>query len=226
MQVLAAFLRNFTTRDLAATSFAFLIGSLFLVVPGYVFGYLLDSFEFNRRSTPARIAISLCLSVSVVPITLYYNWRFLPEAPWLLCGVTWAFFPLLLFWQKSSISAAECASISTYVSESSSPVLAVLTMGAAGDLGQASSNDSNAHRHRSRRRYSSWSQSYHSPQLGDDQLQIFDLVVAVSSFSAVRLLSSAVREGTSACSAYQSNVLRLMRVHAHRHDREYAISIA
>jgi hypothetical protein len=114
MHGLALFLRNFTARDLAATSFAFFIGSLFLVVPGYVLGTLLDSFGFTRRSTPARIAISLCLSVSVVPITLYYNWRFLPEAPWLLCGVTWILLPPLLFQQKSSISAAKCASISKY----------------------------------------------------------------------------------------------------------------
>jgi hypothetical protein len=114
MQAFVTFIRSFTSRDVAATSLAFVIGSLFLVVPGYVLGFLLDTFEFTRRSLQARVAISLCLSVSVVPITLYYNWRLLPKAPWLLCGVTWALVPLLLLWQKRRISVTRCESLSTY----------------------------------------------------------------------------------------------------------------
>jgi hypothetical protein len=114
MQGLVSFFRSFTTRDVAATSFAFVIGSLFLVVPGYVLGYLLDIFEFTRRSGPARVAISLCLSVSVVPITLYYNWRFLPRAPWLLCGVTWAVVPLLLLSQERRTSLTKWGAFSKY----------------------------------------------------------------------------------------------------------------
>jgi hypothetical protein len=96
MEDLTLFVHNYMTQDVAATCFAFLIAGLFLVPPGYVLGMLLDSFEFNRRSMAARIAIALSLSVSVVPIAVYYNWRFLPEAPWLLCGITWVLLPSLL----------------------------------------------------------------------------------------------------------------------------------
>jgi Domain of unknown function (DUF4440) len=47
---------NFTARDIAATSVAFALLGLFLVIPGYVVGALLDVFGFDRRSLPGLLA--------------------------------------------------------------------------------------------------------------------------------------------------------------------------
>lgn len=86
---------NFTAQDLAATPLAFVLLGLFLVIPGYVLGALTDVFEFHRRSLPARCAIALCLSVAVVPILVYFNWRYLPAAPWALCAASWCAFAVI-----------------------------------------------------------------------------------------------------------------------------------
>jgi hypothetical protein len=89
-------IQNFTARDIAATSVAFVLLGLFLVVPGYVVGSLLDVFSFDRRSLLARLAIAISLSVAVVPILTYLNWRWVPAAPWAVCAAAWAAFPVLL----------------------------------------------------------------------------------------------------------------------------------
>jgi hypothetical protein len=89
-------IQNFTARDIAATSVAFVLLGLFLVVPGYVVGSLLDVFSFHRRSLLARLAIAISLSVAVVPILTYLNWRWVPAAPWAVCAAAWAVFPVLL----------------------------------------------------------------------------------------------------------------------------------
>ncbi len=87
---------NFTARDLAATPAAFTLLGLFVVVPGYVLGALTNLFDFHRRSLPARFAIALCLSLAFVPIATYFNWRYVPGAPWALCAASWLVFPVLV----------------------------------------------------------------------------------------------------------------------------------
>ncbi|HZD76445.1 MAG TPA: hypothetical protein VE218_05535, partial [Acidobacteriaceae bacterium] len=89
-------IQNFTARDIAATPVAFVLLGLFLVVPGYVLGALLGVLGFARRSLPARLAIALGLSVAVVPILTYLNWRYLPVAPWAVCALAWLAFPVLI----------------------------------------------------------------------------------------------------------------------------------
>lgn len=89
-------LTNFTARDIAATPVAFVLLALFVVIPGYVLGALADVFEFQRRSLPARLAIAVCLSVSVIPIVTYWNWSYLPSAPWAACAISWFVFAVLL----------------------------------------------------------------------------------------------------------------------------------
>ena len=89
-------IQNFTARDIAATPVAFVLLGLFLVVPGYVLGASLDVFGFARRSLPARLAIAISVSVAVVPILTYLNWRYLPAAPWAVCAVAWLAFPAVL----------------------------------------------------------------------------------------------------------------------------------
>ena len=87
---------NFTAYDLTATSIVFPLFALFLVIPGYVLGALLDIFAFDRRTLPARVAISVCLSIAVVPIAVYLCWLLAPSAPWLLCAVSWVALPVVL----------------------------------------------------------------------------------------------------------------------------------
>ena len=62
---------NFTLQDVLGTVLAFCLFPLVIVFPGYVFGWAFNLFEFRRRLLPARLAISLLLSVAISPI-LYY----------------------------------------------------------------------------------------------------------------------------------------------------------
>ena len=87
---------NFTASDIAATSVAFALFALFLVIPGYVVGALLDIFSFDRRTLPARVAISICLSIAIVPIATYLCWLIAPAVPWLPCAVSWVALPVVL----------------------------------------------------------------------------------------------------------------------------------
>lgn len=87
---------NYTVWDIAATIIAFGLFGLFIVIPGYVLGALLDVFAFGRRTLPARLAISVSLSVAVVPIATYLCWLSVPSVPWLLCAASWAVLPVLL----------------------------------------------------------------------------------------------------------------------------------
>jgi uncharacterized membrane protein len=89
-------IHNFTSWDIEATSVAFVLFALFTVIPGYVLGALLNVFAFNRRTLAARIAISICLSVAVVPTTVYLTWRGAPVIPWVLCGAAWLTFPVIV----------------------------------------------------------------------------------------------------------------------------------
>jgi hypothetical protein len=94
------------------------------------------------------------------------------------------------------------------------PVLAVLTVGAAGDLGEASSYDSGA-------RATGIGvgedivlgpQSYHAPQLGDDQLQMFDLVVAAEQLLLQCAQLTLLRDDKGLQRLFDPVCLDLMRV--------------
>ncbi len=87
---------NFTVRDIEATSVAFALFALFTVIPGYVVGALLNIFAFNQRTLLARVAISISLSIAIVPIAVYLCWLSVPAVPWLLCAAAWLALPFLL----------------------------------------------------------------------------------------------------------------------------------
>jgi hypothetical protein len=87
---------HFMARDIAGTSLAFVLFALFSVIPGYVLGALLGFFGFNSRTLFARIAISICLSIAVVPIVVYLSWRSVPSIPWIVCAGAWAALPVIL----------------------------------------------------------------------------------------------------------------------------------
>ncbi len=87
---------NFFLSDLIATSAAFCLFSLFLLIPGYVFGWLLDSFGFRRRSLRARLAMSAPLSIGICPILTYVLWHWSLSAVWTMYAGCWFAFLLLL----------------------------------------------------------------------------------------------------------------------------------
>jgi hypothetical protein len=89
-------IHNFTAWDASAVSIVFLLFTLFLVVPGYVLGAWLDIFAFDRRTLLARIAISVSLSIAVVPIATYLCWLSVPAVPWLVCAASWVALPVVL----------------------------------------------------------------------------------------------------------------------------------
>jgi hypothetical protein len=87
---------NFFLSDLIATSAAFCLFALFLFVPGYVFGWLLDIFGFRRRSLRARLAMSTPLSIGICPILTYLLWRWSLPAVWTMYAGCWIAFLALL----------------------------------------------------------------------------------------------------------------------------------
>src|SRR5437879_5042237 len=90
-------MHNFTVTDTAATLFAFLLFSLFLFVPGYAIGWLLDLFSFRRRTLPFRLTLCIPLSISVCPIVIYFLERFgSPAAVWVVYGMAWVYSAVLL----------------------------------------------------------------------------------------------------------------------------------
>lgn len=73
----------FTLQDIFGTTFAFCLFPLVIVLPGYVFGWAFNLFEFRARLLPARFAISLILSVAISPIFYYL------VTSWFSLNVAW-----------------------------------------------------------------------------------------------------------------------------------------
>jgi hypothetical protein len=69
-------INNFTLQDIFGSIFAFVLFSLIFVGPGYITGWLLDLFDFKRRSSAARFVIAIVLSMAVCPILLFLVYHF------------------------------------------------------------------------------------------------------------------------------------------------------
>ncbi|MFZ1043720.1 MAG: hypothetical protein WAN58_20660 [Anaerolineales bacterium] len=67
---------NFTLQDIFGSLLASLIFSLIFVAPGYTTGWLLDLFDFKRRSSAARFIIAIVLSMGISPILLFLVYHF------------------------------------------------------------------------------------------------------------------------------------------------------
>ena len=87
---------NFTVSDLAGIGEGFFLFPLFALVPGYVFGWLLDAFGFRRRALPARFAISVPLSIGISPLLAYLSWHWSISTVWAVFGATWVGFLALI----------------------------------------------------------------------------------------------------------------------------------
>lgn len=83
---------NFMLSDVVGVSAALFLFPLFVVIPGYVSGWLLNAFGFRERSLLARLAISIPVSIGISPILTYTLWHWLPIAGWILYGAMWASF--------------------------------------------------------------------------------------------------------------------------------------
>jgi hypothetical protein len=88
---------HFTAADLRACATGFLLFPLYGFVPGYVAAWLLDLFSFRRRTVPFRAALSIPLSISVCPITVYLVSRFvsMTAVAWMF-GTLWLAFAVIV----------------------------------------------------------------------------------------------------------------------------------
>jgi hypothetical protein len=85
-------LQNFTVSDISGSLAAVCIFPLFVVAPGYAVAWLLDLFDFRRRTAPFRLALALPLSIAIVPIVAYLAGRYagMPVV-WGLLAVAWLY---------------------------------------------------------------------------------------------------------------------------------------
>ncbi len=67
---------NFMLQDLVGALTAIALLPAFLVFPGYLLAWLLDIFEFRRRTAAFRFAFALPLSIAVCPILTYLLGRY------------------------------------------------------------------------------------------------------------------------------------------------------
>src|SRR5580704_5218139 len=86
-------LHNFMLVDLMASALAVCLYPLFVFVPGYAIAWLLDLFDFRRRTLMFRAVLSVPLSIAVCPILSYLAGRFFSaEAVWGFYAICWAYF--------------------------------------------------------------------------------------------------------------------------------------
>jgi hypothetical protein len=92
--------------DVAATSLAFVLFSLFVFVPGYVLSWCLDLLGFRSRTLPARFVISVPVSIAAFPVLTYLAWHWSANAVLVLFGACWLAFCVLFFvrWRRTVLS--------------------------------------------------------------------------------------------------------------------------
>ena len=93
---------NFMLSDLLGVSEAFFLFALFIFIPGYVCGWLVDALAFRRRTLLARFAISVPLSIGISPILAYTLWHWQPRAGWAVFAAMWIGFAAL-FWHERRV---------------------------------------------------------------------------------------------------------------------------
>ena len=97
---------NFTFQDIIGCPLALSLFSLIFVAPGYITGWMLDLFEFNRRSSAARFVIAIVLSMAVCPILFlgvyYFTSAITTICLLLLVGILFAI--LLLKTRQASLT--------------------------------------------------------------------------------------------------------------------------
>src|ERR1035438_1305016 len=83
--------------DFGTTLTAFVIFSFFMIAPGYVSGWLTDACGFRKGSALRQAALTVPLSISVVPILVYLPWRFFSiRAVWIVIAAVAVAFWIIL----------------------------------------------------------------------------------------------------------------------------------
>src|SRR5574341_568033 len=72
-------MQNFTIHDLLGSALAFLLFPVVAISPGYVAGWLLNLFDFRKRSPLVRYLIGLVLSNAILPIFSFLSLHYLPS---------------------------------------------------------------------------------------------------------------------------------------------------
>src|SRR5262245_56698781 len=72
--------------DIAATSVAFVLFSLFALAPGYILSWALDLLAFRRRTAVARLVIAVPVSIAAFPVLTFLAWRWSIAAVWIMVG--------------------------------------------------------------------------------------------------------------------------------------------
>jgi hypothetical protein len=81
---------NFTVQDLLSTAMAAAVFPLFIVLPGYLLGWLLNLLDFRRQTPLIRLLLSLPLSVSLTPVIVDLLGRKLSfGSVWIFYGLVW-----------------------------------------------------------------------------------------------------------------------------------------
>ena len=93
---------NFMLADFAGIGIAFLLFSVLTVFPGYTLGWALNVLRFRRREMFFRFAISVPLSIAVVPLASYLIgcWLSLSAACVLFAMLSVAAVPLLFLGRR------------------------------------------------------------------------------------------------------------------------------
>ncbi len=92
---------NFTLQDVIGTLAGVALFPLVIVLPGYVFGWLFDLFEFRARLLYPRLAISLLLSIAISPILYYLTASlFSMNIALIVTGLFAIVFVILLIYEK------------------------------------------------------------------------------------------------------------------------------
>lgn len=92
---------NFTLQDVIGTFAGVALFPLVIVLPGYVFGWLFDLFEFRARLLYPRLAISLLLSIAISPILYYLTASlFSMNIALIVTGLFAIVFVILLIYEK------------------------------------------------------------------------------------------------------------------------------
>jgi hypothetical protein len=100
-----ALLHNFTLTDIAAGIAAVCLFPLFVLIPGYAVAWLLDLFEFRRRTWLFRWALSVPLSIAIAPILSYLAGRYLSmTAVWGLYAASWVYVVVVMLRSRGEIS--------------------------------------------------------------------------------------------------------------------------
>ena len=88
---------NFTALDILSATAAILLFPLFVFVPGYVLGWVLNLASFRHRTPLLRLLLSLPLSIALTPAPAYLLGRFFSVAAvWVFYGVLWLAFLWML----------------------------------------------------------------------------------------------------------------------------------